>query len=125
MALGAVVIEKHFTLDRSLPGPDHAASLEPIQLKDMVKSIRNIESALSGSGIKEPSNSELKNINAVRKSLHYIQDFPANHVVTNNDMVALRPGTGISPMEIDMFLGKKLKNSVQGSSFVKLKDFYD
>ena len=125
VALGAVVIEKHFTLDRSLPGPDHAASLEPIQLKDMVKSIRNIESALSGSGIKEPSNSELKNINAVRKSLHYIQDFPANHVVTNNDMVALRPGTGISPMEIDMFLGKKLKNSVQGSSFVKLKDFYD
>jgi len=125
VALGAVVIEKHFTLDRSLPGPDHAASLEPSQLKEMIKSIRNIEIALSGSGIKEPSTSELKNVIAVRKSLHYIKDLPANHVITNFDMIALRPGSGISPMEIDRFIGKKLQKSVQGSTFVNLKDFYD
>ena len=71
VALGACVIEKHFTLDRSLPGPDHAASLEPDELKAMVSAIRNIEEAIGGSGIKEPSESEMKNLNIVRKSLHY------------------------------------------------------
>ena len=125
VALGAVVIEKHFTLDRSLPGPDHAASLEPSELKEMIKAIRKVELALSGSGIKEPSISELKNVNAVRKSLHYFKDLPANHVITNFDLIALRPGSGISPMEIDNFIGRKLQRSVLGSTFVNLKDFYD
>jgi N,N'-diacetyllegionaminate synthase len=125
VALGAVVIEKHFTLNRSLPGPDHAASLEPAELKNLVESIRNIEKAINGSGLKEPSKSELKNINAVRKSLHYVQDLPVNHIITNSDIIALRPGTGISPMEIDEIIGKKLKKGVYGSSKVDLQDFYD
>ena len=69
VALGAKVIEKHFTLDRNLPGPDHRASLEPVELKSMVKSIRNIENAISGDGKKKPSNSEVKNKQIVRKSI--------------------------------------------------------
>ena len=71
VALGARVIEKHFTLNRNLPGPDHAASLEPEELKSMVNAIRNIEKAISGNGIKEASKSEKKNLSIVRKSLHY------------------------------------------------------
>lgn len=74
VALGAKVIEKHFTLDRTLPGPDHAASLEPAELKEMVQTIRNIELAISGSGIKEPSASEIKNRAIARKSLHLKED---------------------------------------------------
>ena len=70
VALGAKVIEKHFTLDKNMEGPDHKASLDPLELKQMVKSIRNIERALSGSGIKEASESELKNIQIARKSIH-------------------------------------------------------
>jgi sialic acid synthase SpsE len=70
VALGARIIEKHFTLDRNLPGPDHAASLEPDELKAMVIAIRNIELAISGDGVKKPSGSEIKNISIARKSIH-------------------------------------------------------
>ncbi len=123
VALGACVIEKHFTLDRNLPGPDHAASLEPNELKNMVDAIRNVESAISGNGIKEPSNSELKNIKIVRKSLHYNSDLNEGHILTPNDLSILRPGSGISPMDIDLVLGKKLLNSVKNGSLVSYTDF--
>lgn len=108
VALGASVIEKHFTLDRNLPGPDHVASLEPIELKAMVHAIRNIEKAISGSGIKEPSPSERKNIAIARKSLHLKQDFKKGEVIRKGHLIALRPGDGISPMEIDDILGRAL-----------------
>lgn len=118
VALGARVIEKHFTLDRNLPGPDHAASLEPMELKAMVAAIRNIEKAIAGSGIKEPSKSEEKNKDIARKSLHYAKSLTSGHVLTYDDFIALRPGDGISPMEIDALIGKKLSTNVLDSEKV-------
>lgn len=105
-ALGATVIEKHFTLDRGLPGPDHRASLEPDELISMVESIRNIESAL-GDGSKQPSESEQKNISVVRKSIHAAKDIPEGSKIGRDDLTVLRPGDGISPMEIDKILGTR------------------
>lgn len=108
VAMGAVIIEKHFTLDRNLPGPDHVASLEPDELKQMVNAIRNIEEAISGSGVKEPSDSEMKNIAIARKSIHINRDLPKGHIITDNDIIALRPGDGISPMQWNNIVGKEL-----------------
>lgn len=120
VALGACVIEKHFTLDRKLSGPDHAASLEPRELKAMVQGIRNIEKAISGSGIKEPSRSEKKNIEVARKSLHLKSKLMKGHFLKPDDLIALRPGDGISPMEIDEILGKELlKDLAEGSKLLK------
>ena len=118
VALGATVIEKHFTLDKSLPGPDHVASLEPDELKQMVKAIRNIELAISGSGIKEPSESEKKNIAIVRKSLHFSRDLDVGYILTEADMIALRPGNGISPMKTLTYIGRTLKISVKEKSIL-------
>ncbi len=120
VALGAVVIEKHFTMDRKLPGPDHVASLEPAELKAMVSAIRNIELAIIGSGIKEPSESELKNISIVRKSLHFKSDLNEGHIITINDLMVLRPATGISPMQVDEVVGKKLSASVNAGDLVEV-----
>lgn len=113
VALGAKIIEKHFTLDKNMIGPDHKASLEPQELKAMVYSIRNIEQAISGSGVKELSESEKKNILIVRKSIHFTTDLEKGHLLEEKDFVALRPGTGISPMRIHEFIGRKLKVSVK------------
>jgi N,N'-diacetyllegionaminate synthase len=123
VALGAKVIEKHFTLDKSLPGPDHIASLEPIELKNMINAIRNIELAMKGSGIKEPSNSELNNISIVRKSLHFRNDLLIGHVINANDLIALRPGFGVSPMQIEMYIGKKLNQNVNAFSMIENSQF--
>lgn len=112
VALGAKVIEKHFTLDCNLPGPDHMASLEPDELKNMVTAIRNIEKAISGTGLKEPSPSEKKNIAIARKSLHTLRDLKKGHQLTEEDLVALRPDTGISPMKINEVIGKILKEDL-------------
>lgn len=106
VALGATVIEKHFTLDRTLPGPDHKASLEPAELKAMVQSIRNIEKAISGSGVKEPSPSEIKNKAIARKSLVAAVPIAKGEVFTENNITAKRPGTGVSPMHWEEVLGK-------------------
>ena len=105
VALGAEVIEKHFTLDRNMEGPDHKASLEPGELKEMVKSIRHVELAL-GNGIKEPSDSESKNILIVRKSIHLANDVKKGHVISADDLIMKRPATGISPMKYDEVVGK-------------------
>ncbi|RPA68444.1 N-acetylneuraminate synthase [Cyclobacteriaceae bacterium YHN15] len=113
VALGACVIEKHFTLDRSLPGPDHAASLEPYELKAMVQAVRNIEKAISGNGRKEPSLSERKNIPLGRKSIHIKQDLPKGHIIQESDIVILRPGNGISPMKIADVIGKKTSTGIK------------
>jgi N-acetylneuraminate synthase/N,N'-diacetyllegionaminate synthase len=119
VALGACVIEKHFTLDRNLPGPDHAASLEPKELKAMVEAIRNIEMAISGSGIKEPSESEKKNTVIARKSMHLKHALKEGHVLSQKDLIALRPGDGISPMDIDEIVGKILvQDLAEGSKLL-------
>lgn len=123
VALGACVIEKHFTLDRNFPGPDHRASLEPIELKQMVQAIRNIELALSGSGEKKPSNSERKNIPLGRKSIHFRYDLPIGYKVTVKDLIMVRPGSGISPMQIDSIVGKVLRKEVKALSLASLGDF--
>ena len=108
VALGAQIIEKHFTLDKTLPGPDHVASLEPNELKEMVLAIRNIELAVSGDGEKVPSESETKNIAIARKSIHLNKNLQKGHILTDDDLIPLRPGDGISPMEWEKVIGKKL-----------------
>ena len=123
VALGAVVIEKHFTIDRTLPGPDHAASLEPDELKAMVSAIRNIEQAISGSGIKEPSDSEMKNLSIVRKSLHYKKKFTKGYQMKTDDFIVLRPATGINPMQIDDFVGRELNSDVIEGQTSNNEDF--
>jgi N,N'-diacetyllegionaminate synthase len=105
VALGATVIEKHFTLDRTLRGPDHGASLEPAELKAMVAGIRAVETAL-GDGIKRPTPSEHRNRVAARKSLVASRPIRAGEVYTADNMTAKRPGTGISPMRWDEILGR-------------------
>ncbi|SIR42218.1 N-acetylneuraminate synthase [Pontibacter lucknowensis] len=107
VALGATVIEKHFTIDRNLPGPDHKASLEPAELKAMVDSIRNIEKALSGSGKKKPSVSEAKNKEIARKSIHTKTEIQPGEVFTLTNLIMKRPGDGISPMDLPLVLGRK------------------
>lgn len=107
VAMGAVCIEKHFTLDRNMPGPDHRSSLEPEELKEMVRSIRNIEVAL-GSTIKKPSESELKNVSVARKSIHTARDLKKGTKITREDIQMKRPGTGISPMDLELVLGGEL-----------------
>lgn len=122
VALGATVIEKHFTLDRNLPGPDHRASLEPSELKAMVSAIRNIEMAISGDGKKYPSKSESKNRIPGRKSLYYSKSLPKNHTLDEDDFLCLRPGDGVSPMEMQSIIGKQLKQNVQGLDKVNFSD---
>lgn len=105
VALGATVIEKHFTLDRAMEGPDHKASLEPNELKAMVKAIRNIELAL-GHGRKEPSKSEKKNKEIVRKSIVAIENIKKGETFSEKNIAVKRPGNGISPMLWDTIIGK-------------------
>ena len=118
VSLGAEVIEKHFTLDRNLPGPDHRASLEPSELKAMVTAIRNIELAISGDGLKRPSHSELKNKEIARKSIHTARDLKKGVILSEGDLIPLRPGDGISPMKWTEVLGKTLVNDLP--TFAKL-----
>jgi N,N'-diacetyllegionaminate synthase len=105
VALGASVIEKHFTLDRTLPGPDHVASLEPDELQAMVTAIRNIEKAM-GDRVKKPSPSESKNIPIARRSIVAIKPISKGELFSEKNLTVKRPGTGVSPMEWDTYIGK-------------------
>ena len=107
VAMGATVIEKHFTLDRTMEGPDHAASLEPYELKEMIRCIRNIEKAI-GNGEKKPQPSEVKNLTVARKSIHQKRAVLAGEALSADMLVMLRPGDGISPMDMDKVIGKRL-----------------
>jgi len=109
VALGASVIEKHFTLDKTMNGPDHSASLEPDELKAMVSAIRNLEKALSGSGMKEVSPSEQKNMAIARKSIVATKEIHKGELFTEDNIGVKRPGTGISPMKWDEVIGKVSK----------------
>lgn len=113
VALGAKVIEKHFTLDRNLTGPDHSSSLEPKELIQMVKSIRNTEKAISGDAKKNVSKSELKNRNIARKSIHLKKSMSVGTKIKENDIISLRPGDGISPMEWKSIIGKEIKTDLK------------
>jgi N,N'-diacetyllegionaminate synthase len=104
VAMGASCIEKHFTLDKNMSGPDHKASLEPDELKAMVKAIRNIEEAL-GSAIKKPSKSELQNIKIARKSIVAKKDIKQGEIFSENNLAIKRPGNGISPLRWDEIIG--------------------
>jgi N,N'-diacetyllegionaminate synthase len=106
VAMGATCIEKHFTLDKNMEGPDHKASLEPDQLKKMVKAIRNIELAL-GDGIKKPSKSELPNMQIARKSIVAKTAIKKGDFLNSSNLEVKRPGTGISPMQWDKIINTK------------------
>lgn len=121
VAMGATVIEKHFTLDRSMDGPDHLASLEPEELKEMVNSIRNIEKAM-GTAEKLPTESEKKNIVIVRRSIHILNDLLKDHLITEKDLIMKRPGDGISPMYIENVLNKKLSRDVPKNHKLSIDD---
>lgn len=120
VALGATVIEKHFTLDRTLPGPDHKASLEPDELKAMVSAIRNIEQAVGGDGTKHVSESERKNIAIARKSIVAARDIKAGEVFTEENITVKRPGSGISPMRWEEVLGLKAKREFNEDELIEI-----
>ena len=111
VALGAEIIEKHFTLDKTMEGPDHKASLEPDELKQMVDAIRNIEKAM-GDGIKKPSPSEMKNKSIARKSIHTKVYIKKNDSILENNLIMKRPGDGISPMRLEEVIGKRAKTNM-------------
>ncbi|MCP2043671.1 N-acetylneuraminate synthase [Pontibacter sp. HSC-36F09] len=121
VALGASVIEKHFTLDRNLPGPDHKASLEPHELKEMVFAIRNIEKAMSGNGRKEPTESELLNKGVARKSIHLKQSVAAGELLNISNLEMKRPGDGISPMDLPKVIGRKLNSDMEAGNKLEWK----
>ena len=122
VALGATVIEKHFTLSRDMKGPDHAASLEPHELNTLVSGIRNVQMAIQGDGIKKPSESELKNKTASRKSIHTNKTITKGTLITQEVLDIKRPGDGINPMEIDNIIGKEAKQNITSGSKLKWED---
>ena len=113
VALGAQIIEKHFTIDKDLPGPDHQASLSPDELSALVKAVRNVEQAM-GDGKKVPTACELKNIPVVRRSIFAARDIRRGEIFTEKDLITKRPGTGINPMDWKRVIGRRAK-----------RDFYD
>jgi N,N'-diacetyllegionaminate synthase len=121
VALGGTMIEKHFTLDRTLPGPDQLASLEPIELKNMVQSIRNIEKAIGGTGIKEPSVSEVKNILISRKSIVAKTSIKKGERFTEINITTKRPGMGVSPMKWDEVIGKVASQDFNEDDLINLE----
>jgi N,N'-diacetyllegionaminate synthase len=121
VALGAAVIEKHFTLDKNMEGPDHLASVDPGELSDMVRAIRNIESAL-GSKEKKPSPSEIKNIRSARKSIHLAADLEAGTQINAVHLSMKRPGDGISPMKMNDIIGRRLKRAMKADEQLKPED---
>ena len=123
VALGATIIEKHITIDKNLPGPDHKASIEPHELNDLVKQIRSISVAISGTGKKIPTTSELTIRKQVRKSLNYAKNFNKGRIIRESDLIALRPEGGINPMLVDNFIGKVLNKSVEMHQRVNINHF--
>jgi N,N'-diacetyllegionaminate synthase len=119
VALGATVIEKHLTLDRNLPGPDHKASLEPDEFAAMVRAIRNIEQAM-GDGTKRPSPSESKNKSIARKSLVAARSIKAGERFTPENLTAKRPGTGVSPMRWDEVMGRTATRNYGADEMIEL-----
>ena len=120
VALGATVIEKHFTLNCNMEGPDHKASLEPNELKAMVSAIRNIEKAVGGDGTKHVSDSEKKNIAIARKSIVAACDIKTGEVFTEQNLTVKRPGNGVSPMRWEEVLGQKAKRDFNEDDLIEI-----
>lgn len=121
VALGATVIEKHFTLDRSLPGPDHMASLEVPELREMIKAIRAASIAL-GDGAKMPRPVEIAVRDLVRRSVAARHDLPAGHVLRIADLTCMRPGTGIPPKRLDSLVGRALRRAISAGELITERD---
>lgn len=119
VVMGASIIEKHFTLDRNMEGPDHKASLEPDELKQMITSIRNIEKAM-GSGEKAPTKSETKNISVARKSIIASRNIQQGEVFTESNITTKRPGSGISPMRWNEVLGQTAKRDFREDELIEI-----
>ncbi|MBY0471643.1 N-acetylneuraminate synthase [bacterium] len=117
-ALGAIVVEKHFTLDRKLPGPDHQASLEPAELKAMIQGIRQVEAAL-GNGVKAPAATEVKNLEVVRKSLVALKPVKRGEIFTEENLGVKRPGTGISPIRFWEYLGQRVTRDFDADQLIE------
>lgn len=120
--MGACLIEKHFTLDKKMSGPDHRASSDPEELRQVVKEIRNIQK-ITGSPIKKPNKSEIKMIKEVRKSVVAACVIPAGRIIVQEDLAIKRPGTGLPPKEIDNIIGKKAKRKILEDEFLQKKDY--
>ena len=121
VALGAEIIEKHFTLDKNMEGPDHKASLEPVEFETMVRAIRNIEMAL-GSGVKKPSPSERKNLLLARKSIHTSRPVMKGELFTEKNLTMLRPGDGIPPSFLATILGRVARNDLADGMKLRWED---
>jgi len=117
VALGALVIEKHFTLDKDMEGPDHKASLDPKELKQMTQEIRNVEVAL-GDGIKKPNPSEIKIAEVAKKSVIANRDIKQGEVIKTEDLIIKRPGTGIEPKHFDDVVGRTTKQDIQKDTLI-------
>ena len=121
VAIGACVIEKHFTLDRTMKGPDHRASLEPDELKNLVKTIRDVELAM-GDGVKQPMASEIANKPMMQKSLVVKRMMKAGEIITKDNLICKRPGLGISPSWFDHIVGQRAKIDLPINKILKLSD---
>ena len=122
VALGATIIEKHFTLDRQLPGPDQAASLEPAELRAMVDGVRKVEAAL-GDGVKRPASSEAANAMVARRSLVAARDIPAGEVLASNAVTFKRPGTGLPPKMLSEVVGKTTLRNISAGELLRIEMF--
>ena len=124
VVLGASVIEKHFTLDKTLPGPDHHFSMDPSELKDLVKGVRKLEESL-GEGVIAPTLSELDMRVVARRSIVAAIDLPSGHTLKYDDMAFKRPGSGLMPFEGAKIVGKKLKKAVSKGEQLTFRCFDD
>jgi N-acetylneuraminate synthase/N,N'-diacetyllegionaminate synthase len=121
VALGASILEKHFTTDRNLPGPDHKASLEPHELRRLVAEVRAVEASL-GDGVKVPRPPEIELAKAARRSLHASRRLRAGHVIAESDFAALRPGTGCSPARLPHIVGRRLRVDLEAGQMLYESD---
>lgn len=122
VAMGAVIIEKHYTLDKQMLGPDHKASLDPIELKALVKSIRNIEIAIGGDGLKKPHLSELETKKVVQKGIYLNKDILKGEVISDDHLIMKRPVSSLSADDYDFVIGKKVVQKINKGIALKLKD---
>ncbi|MDX2158269.1 MAG: N-acetylneuraminate synthase [Hyphomicrobiaceae bacterium] len=122
VAMGATLLEKHFTVDRSLPGPDHAASLEPSELKSLIAAVREISTAL-GHGRKDPHPDELDTARVARRSLHLARDVAEGAVIGRDDLICIRPGTGLSPALLDAVLGQRATRALAAGDMLAFGDW--
>ncbi len=121
VAMGACMIEKHFTIDKTFPGPDHSSSLSPFELEQMVKAIRDVEKAM-GNGIKKPTKDELETMKVVRRSIVSVKRIPKGSVITEDMLAIKKPGTGIEPKFMDKVVGRKAKWHIDNDELISFED---